>query len=94
MHLRDRTNAVIGQKFPLVQHARQNTMQALFAHEGKKRIIRAVLVVPTRDQGCEIGPVGIQPFQALLEIRQTIDDVAAEKFDGKQRDQAHHRADT
>ena len=81
--LGQRTDAKGGQELGLVQHAREHAGQALAPHQGKQRVIGAVLVPPARHQRGELGTVGEQPVQARVELRQLLAIGLVQQLHGK-----------
>ena len=92
MVLRHRAHAVVREELGLVEHPGQHAVEALLAQQGEQRIVGAVLVVPARDQAGEVGPVGEDPLDALVEVGQPRQDVGVQELDGEQRDEPDHRA--
>ena len=86
--LRERAHAVVGQELGLVEHAPQQHLHAVAAQQRQQ----AALAEPgscQRDTRLgEVGPVGQEPVEAPLELRQLIEQVGLERLDREQRDQA------
>ena len=85
--LGDGANAVVGQEFGFIEHARQQPLHAMAAQQRQQTALAAALLVPVRHQGGEFRAVFQEPFQAALEFRHLVEQFGLQRFDREQRDQ-------
>ena len=92
VHLRERAHAVVAQEFRLIEHPAQETFHAVTAQEGKQVALAHPVFLPARDEFGEIGTVIEIPLHAAGEAGKFFQQRRIEDFDGKERNQADHRA--